>query len=201
MNHKPKFQYLKFRYPKFRYPKSRYPKSRYFKFRDNLKAIFFCLLLVMCCLFTGCTLPGKSDSGQPAVCTISIECQTILENMDDLKKTKAEFVPEDGWILPVTEVDFTTGDSVFDILKKICGEKGIQISSRYTPLYDSYYIEGINQIYEFDCGKNSGWMYSVNGKFPNYGASAYKPEDGDKIEWKYTCNLGDDVGNPYQGEK
>lgn len=118
MNHKPKFQYLKFQYPKFRYP-----KSRYFKFRDNLKAYF---LSPACnvCLFTGCTLPGKSDSGQPAVCTISIECQTILENMDDLKKTKAEFVPEDGWILPVTEVDFTTGDSVFDILKKNLRGKG-----------------------------------------------------------------------------
>ena len=53
-------------------------------------------------------------------------------------------------------------------------EPGIQISSKYTPLYNSYYVEGINQLYELDCGKNSGWMYSVNGTFPNYGASAYK---------------------------
>ena len=89
----------------------------------------------------------------------------------------------------------------FDILKKICGEKNIQLSSKYTPLYKSYYVEGINQLYEFDCGKNSGWMYSVNGEFPNYGASSYKPKDGDKIEWKYTCNLGSDVGNPYKDKK
>ena len=77
----------------------------------------------------------------------------------------------------------------------------IQLSSKYTPLYKSYYVEGINQLYEFDCGKNSGWMYSVNGEFPNYGASSYKPKDGDKIEWKYTCNLGSDVGNPYKDKK
>ena len=77
----------------------------------------------------------------------------------------------------------------------------IQISSKYTPLYNSYYVEGINQLYELDCGKNSGWMYSVNGTFPNYGASAYKPKDGDVILWVYTCDLGNDVGNPYQGDE
>ena len=94
--------------------------------------------------------------------------------------------------------NFTTGETVFDILKDICEKNRIQISSRYTPLYNNYYVEGINQLYEFDCGKKSGWMYSVNGVFPNYGASSYKPKDGDKIEWVYTCNLGDDVGNHYE---
>lgn len=159
-----------------------------------------CFMLLWSCLLTGCGI-GKGHSGKPAACTISIDCQTILDNIGDLKETKKEFVPEDGWILPEMEVKFTTGDTVFDILKKICGEKNIQLSSKYTPLYKSYYVEGINQLYEFDCGKNSGWMYSVNGEFPNYGASSYKPKDGDQIEWKYTCNLGSDVGNPYKDKK
>ena len=172
-------------------------KKRYLK--QILCLCISCILFITSSLLTGCGAKDGS-TGQPATATISIECSTILDNQDDLKETKKEFVPEDGWILPETEVSFTTGDTVFDILKKICGEKGIQISSRYTPLYDSYYVEGINQIYEFDCGKNSGWLYSVNGKFPNYGASSYKPADGDKIEWRYTCNLGSDVGNPYKEE-
>lgn len=166
-------------------------------YKKMLRFCILCVLCASCFLLAGC---GPEPSGEPAVCTISIDCLSVLDNFDDLKETKKEFIPEDGWILSDTEVDFTTGDTVFDILKKICGEKGIQISSRYTPLYNSYYIEGINQLYEFDCGKNSGWMYSVNGKFPNYGASSYKPKDGDKIEWRYTCNLGDDVGNPYTDE-
>ena len=118
-----------------------------------------CFMLLWSCLLTGCGI-GKGDSGKPAACTISIDCQTILDNIGDLKETKKEFVPEDGWILPEMEVKFTTGDTVFDILKKICGEKNIQLSSKYTPLYKSYYVEGINQLYEFDCGKNSGWMES-----------------------------------------
>lgn len=47
---------------------------------------------------------------------------------------------------------------------------------------------------EFSCGALSGWMYRVNGEFPNYGCSRYRLSDGDKIEWVYTCNLGKDVG-------
>ena len=137
--------------------------------------------------------PGQEDN----VCTVTIVCDTILDNIGKLNKEKAPFVPKDAVILPQTRVSFAPGDTVFDVLKSACSQAGIQMSSRYTPLYGSYYIEGINQLYEFDCGKNSGWMYSVNGEFPNYGASSYKPKDGDKIEWKYTCDLGADVGNPY----
>ena len=66
-----------------------------------------------------------------------------------------------------------------------------------TVAYDSVYIEGIANLYEFDCGGNSGWMYCVNGFFPSYGCSKYEVKDGDVIEWKYTCNLGYDVGGGY----
>ena len=159
--------------------------------------IFLILTVIFLLPLSGCKKESQKES---AVCTISIDCSAILANMDQLKETKAEFVPEDGWILEAQEVTFTTGDTVFDILKKVCQEKGIQISSRYTPLYKSYYVEGINQLYEFDCGKNSGWMYSVNDVFPNKGCSEYKPKDGDQIQWKYTCDLGSDVGNPYKEE-
>ena len=55
-------------------------------------------------------------------------------------------------------------------------------------MYGSYYIEGINNLYEFDCGNQSGWMYKVNGWFPNYGCSSYNLKDGDSIVWAFTCN-------------
>lgn len=153
--------------------------------------------LLLCCLLTaGC---GGSDPDKEShTCTVSIDCSSILDNRDDLKSEKAEFVPSDGWILEPEEVSFKSGDTAFDVLKNVCNKAGIQMSSRYTPLYGSYYIEGINQLYEFDCGANSGWMFSINGTFPNSGCSEYIVEDGDKIEWKYTCDLGLDVGNSYQ---
>lgn len=169
-------------------------------FGKNKKIIsaLLCMLLILNVIFlTGC---GNGEKLKDGKCTISVECSTILNHMDELKETKKEFVPADGWILTETEMDFKGGETAFDVLKQICGEKGIHLASSYTPLYKSYYVEGINQIYEFDCGKNSGWMYSVNGKYPNYGASSYKLKDGDKIEWRYTCNLGSDVGDEYAGK-
>ena len=54
-----------------------------------------------------------------------------------------------------------------------------------------FHVAGIDGLYEFDCGKNSGWMYRVNGKFPNYMAGKCKLHDGDKVEWLYTCVRGD----------
>lgn len=129
------------------------------------------------------------------ICTIQIVCDTILDNMNHLSKGKEGYVPSNGKILGTTTVEFSEGETVFDVLQRVCSSAGIQLEYSYTPIYESYYIEGINQLYEFDCGSESGWMYKVNGRFPNYGCSSYYLEDGDTIVWCYTCNgLGADVG-------
>lgn len=129
------------------------------------------------------------------LCTITIRCDTIFDNADALEKAKAPYVPEDGVILPVTTVEFTSGETVFDVLQRVCEAADIQLEYSWTPLYDSYYVEGINHLYEFDCGFESGWMYKVNGWFPNYGCSAYELQGGEEIVWCYTCTgLGTDVG-------
>lgn len=129
------------------------------------------------------------------LCTITIRCDTIFDNADALEKAKAPYVPEDGVILPVTTVEFTSGETVFDVLQRVCEAADIQLEYSWTPLYDSYYVEGINHLYEFDCGFESGWMYKVDGWFPNYGCSAYELQGGEEIVWCYTCTgLGTDVG-------
>jgi len=132
-------------------------------------------------------------------CTITIRCDAILNNWDELTPGKVEFVPDDGIILYPVTVAFDESETVFDVLKRVCDLLGIQLEYSYTPLYESYYIEGINHLYEFDCGEQSGWMYKVNGWFPNYGCSSYHLEDGGVIEWIYTCNdLGADIGGDVQ---
>lgn len=129
------------------------------------------------------------------LCTITIRCDTIFDNVDSLEEAKLPYVPEDGVILPVITVEFTPGETVFDVLKRVCEAGNLQIEYSWTPLYDSYYIEGINHLYEFDCGTQSGWMYKVNGWFPNYGCSAYELKGGEEIVWAYTCvGLGTDIG-------
>lgn len=130
-------------------------------------------------------------------CTITINCSTILDNWDSLDKAKAGYVPSNGVILASTSVTFTEGESVFDVLARVCEERGIQIESSWEPVFDSHYVEGIGHIYEFDCGLESGWVYKVNGWFPNYGCSSYTVANGDDIAWLYSCNgLGTDVGAP-----
>lgn len=141
------------------------------------------------------------EKGQTDTCTISIVCDTILNNTDNLNEEKAPFVPKNGTILPKTTVSFAQGDTVFEVLKRVCDATNLQIEYSYTPLYESYYIEGINHLYEFDVGPESGWMYKVNEWFPNYGCSAYTLKDGDDIVWCYTCNgLGADVGEVWMGD-
>ncbi|MCC8048021.1 MAG: DUF4430 domain-containing protein [Oscillospiraceae bacterium] len=114
--------------------------------------------------------------------------------MDWLDSEKAELVPSDGWILPPTEVTFYEGESVFDVLLRTCTENKIHLEFSETPLYASAYIEGIANLYEFDCGELSGWMYKVNETFPNFGCSRYALSDGDTVSWLYTCDLGADIG-------
>ena len=137
------------------------------------------------------------DQGKRLTCTFSIECSTILNNLDMLDPDKLELVPSNGVILAKTTVTFYEGESVYDVLQRVCREFGIHMEAEWTPIYNSAYIEGIHNLYEFDCGALSGWMYRVNGWYPNYGCSRYQLQDGDLVEWRYTCDLGNDVGGGY----
>lgn len=126
--------------------------------------------------------------------TLSITCKTILSNMDKFNKDKLSVLPDNGVIYSERQIVFCEGESVFDILLRETKKNRIHMEFEDTPIYNSAYIEGIHNIYEFDCGDLSGWMYKVNGWFPNYGCSRYQLKAGDKIEWVYTCDLGRDVG-------
>ena len=137
------------------------------------------------------------DKNTVNTCTFSIECSTILNNLSMLEPEKLEMVPFDGVILAEIEVVFYEGESVFDVLQRVCIENKIHMEASWTPMYNSADIEGIHNLYEFDCGALSGWMYRVNGWYPNYGCSRYQLQDGDVVEWRYTCDLGNDVGGGY----
>ena len=79
--------------------------------------------------------------------------------------------------------------TVIDVLKKATSENEIKLVTVSSGF--GLYVKGIGQIEEKICGSSSGWMYKVNGNFPEYGASSYRLKDGDKIEWRFTCKQGD----------
>ena len=131
--------------------------------------------------------------------TISIRCDTILDNWDKLDDSlkSDKYVPADGVILPTFRAVLRKGDTVYDIFSRVTRYSKIVTDCVYTVNYSSVYVKGINHLYEFSCGELSGWMYRVNGVFPGYGCSRYVLKDGDVIEWVYTCDLGRDVGGEF----
>jgi len=124
---------------------------------------------------------GGGDTGVPEGPTVTLCIEA--------EKYKPGYI-----IMPARTVSFTEGETVFDVLYRECRASKIHMASRWTPGYNSYYIEGIDNLYEFDKGPLSGWVYSVNDWVPNYGSSSYKLEDGDVIAWRYALDVVRDSG-------
>ncbi len=129
---------------------------------------------------TGGSAPGSGSDAPPFTSTIvlSIDKQTINK----------------GYVLSPTTVTFTPGESVWDVVKREMDRRGIAYEYSYSDRYESVYVESIAGDGEFDHGSGSGWMYNVNGTYPNYGASKYTLQNGDRVQWRYTTNLGADLG-------
>lgn len=128
------------------------------------------------------------------ICYITITCNTALES-GELSEAMLEILPENGVILESYEAKYEDGESVFDVIARAVRDNKIHME--YSGTKSVPYIEGVANLYEFDCGSLSGWMYRVNGWFPSFGMGQYKVERGDSIELIYTCDLGKDVGDNY----
>ncbi|GHU93758.1 hypothetical protein FACS1894208_03720 [Clostridia bacterium] len=154
-----------------------------------MKKLIIAVLLLLA--LTACA-PEPAE-GELSI-TLTVRCDTILDNLDKLDGAKRELVPTDGVIFPDTTVTAHEGESVFDVLRRELRDAKIHLEFVDTPMYASAYVEGINNIYEYDAGELSGWLFKVNGEFSDYGCSQYLLKDGDAVEWVYTCDLGRDVG-------
>lgn len=123
---------------------------------------------------------------QPAKTVVSfeIQCKAILDKKSLWRDGLEEIIPESG-IFYEGQCAFSQGETVYDILKRICREQDIALDSSYTPIYGSYYIRGIGNLYEFDCGSESGWKYAVNGETPGEGSSQYTVRNHDRIVFFY----------------
>lgn len=172
--------------------------------KKDLLALIVVIFLVVV-LFSGTKIQSVEDyylthiddiTEESETVFLTIRCDTILNNWNDLDEALKyeKYVPSTGIILTRTEYVLRAGDTVFEILDRAVRHNRIQMECIYSTNFGSIYVQGINHLYEFSCGELSGWMYMVNGVFPNYGCSKYSLKDGDEIEWAYTCDLGRDVG-------
>lgn len=115
--------------------------------------------------------------------TMTIRCDTVAG--------EAEHIPASGEILAVTEFPIAEGDTAFDVLTRAAQQYSIQLE--YDGTTELAYVRGIANLYEFDHGDLSGWVYRVNEAVPSVGCSEYVLTDGDVIEWHYSCALGEDI--------
>lgn len=91
---------------------------------------------------------------------------------------------EIGTILDRTALELDGEDTVLNVLKKVTRANKIQMEYRGGSGALAY-VEGIHNIYEFDHGAESGWLYIVNGVQVNRSAGSEKVKPGDRIEWVY----------------
>lgn len=129
----------------------------------------------------------KKKKTDTVTCTVTVECKSILDHMDELKEGHEEFVPSDGYIIKNYTYKAKAGYTAYDALKSACKNNDIKLTAQKTSY--GIYISGINNLDEIDCGKQSGWMYSVNGIMPNTTCGNVTVDDGDSIVFTYVCTF------------
>ena len=125
--------------------------------------------------------PAPTAESSMGEVTLTIRCDTVKGLTD------ARYIPDSAVILPETSYKIAENATVYDVLVQAAKENQLQLDCRGT------YVVGISHLYEFDFGNLSGWMYRVNGVFPDVGCGEYQLSDDDRIEWLYTCDLGRDL--------
>ena len=137
--------------------------DRKLKAKRTRKIVIAAVLIIAAAVFAVGLLPRMSGGQTVGTVTVEINCSELSEDMDRLQDEGVrEYIPKDGVILPETKYKYGSGKRV--------------------------YISSIGHLEEFDAGKNSGWMYKVNGESPNVGCGQYKLHDKDIVVWYYTVD-------------
>lgn len=129
----------------------------------------------------------KTASNTTTKPTTETKKQTITQNTVSITiKGPKDF----GSILPKTAISFKEGDTVLDVLRD-AGEKN-HFQVEYSGTGAMAYIEGIDNIYEFDYGPTSGWNFKLNGKEVSKSSDSVKVQKDDLIEWIYSEDFTED---------
>lgn len=112
--------------------------------------------------------PEPEPEPEPEYATVSIHVLVDARNADR------------GYFADMT-VELSEGATVFDALVAT----GLPIGG------SSEYVRSINGLSEYDYGKTSGWMYSVNDYTPMMSCGSYVLSDGDRVRWYYVTKMDD----------
>jgi len=168
---------------------------------------FLCVIFVLCLIFTGCaenTANTDESTLEPSETAFYESADEsgeqdagagIKENTDGSKadSEEKEFIDrayfsvslaeEKEFILDLTMVELKENDTALGILKRLMKEHKIHMETGGSG--DLEYVKGIDNIYEFDAGPQSGWVFYVNNEMPLESAGKMKVKDGDMVDWVY----------------
>lgn len=97
------------------------------------------------------------------------------------------------WIQPTVVYDQPEGTTAMDVFRQVLTANG------YTYEAKGSYVQAVikpdgTKVAEFSKGPNSGWVFRVNGEFPDVAMQDYQISDGDVIEVLFTANYMDEPG-------
>ncbi|MCI9625703.1 MAG: DUF4430 domain-containing protein [Clostridia bacterium] len=139
--------------------------------------------------------PAAQGDVQPAVPSVqpAAEQQPVQAPTQEKVVYLSVEIPSDSTsVISRTAVALEDGDTAYTVLRRVAKEAGIPVVASGGS--KSPYVEGIDNLFEFDRGAGSGWMVEVNGNFVQRSAGQMKLNAGDEVRWIYTLELGKDVG-------
>lgn len=124
--------------------------------------------------------------------TFSADCSAALDRLSEINESVNPLfvIPEDGVVISKRELGLPDGATAFDALTAAARQEQTRVD--YNGSSYGVYVSGIAYIREFGFGEMSGWMFRVNGEYPEMSCGAYTLSDGDTVEFVYTCDIGRD---------
>ena len=92
-----------------------------------------------------------------------------------------------------SNLEYAEGSTVYDVFSDLLAEHGYTCKRRGSYIAAITSNSGVT-LEEFDEGKNSGWMYRVNGELVGRYMSAQGLKDGDRIELYFTSDWTSEPG-------
>ncbi len=139
------------------------------------------------------TVVGTTPVDPTPVDPTPIDPTPVDPNPETITVTFQLHTDTEAWILPTVVRDLPEGTTAFDVFKQVLAANG------YTYDAKGSYVQAVTapdgtKVAELSKGQYSGWMYRVNGEFPDTYMGAYELEDGDGIEVFFTADYTKETG-------
>ena len=139
------------------------------------------------------TVVGTTPVDPTPIDPTPVDPTPVDPNPETITVTFQLHTDTEAWILPTVVRDLPEGTTAFDVFKQVLAANG------YTYDAKGSYVQAVTapdgtKVAELSKGQYSGWMYRVNGEFPDTYMGAYELEDGDGIEVFFTADYTKEAG-------